>query len=423
MILGQYSFGIGDRFGRQGVALLAAFLKAKEAGIDITPVWNKSHREHSIIGTEPGDVRLEADEAVKVCGWDESYFVDADHIGLGNVEHFMHSCDFFTLDVADYIGKLDRPAAGRDRDEVDTFVRRHGELIGSLEIDGIDKPLHITEEVIRAAAAKFLLAARQAGKIFRHIKANRGGDDFVTEVSMDETDRPQTPVELLIILAVLADEGVPVQTVAPKFSGRFNKGVDYVGDVVKFAAEFEADVAVVKFAVRQFGLPANLKLSVHSGSDKFSIYGSINKAMTKFDAGVHIKTAGTTWLEELTGLAMAGGSALEIAKEIYTQTYERIDELTRPYVTVVDIDRAQLPQPAQVQRWDRDKFVSVLRHDQSCPSYNPHVRQLLHVGYKVAAEIGGRFLDALDEQSDIVEPNVTANIWDRHIAPIFMNRS
>jgi len=423
MILGKYSFGIGDRFGRQGQALLAAFLKAKEAGIDITPVWNKSHREHSIIGTEPGDVRLEADEAVKVCGWDKSYFVDADHIGLGNVEHFMEASDFFTLDVADYIGKPGPPSVGQDGNAADAFVCRHRGLVGSLEIDGIGRPLRITEDAARGAAGKFLLAARQAGKIFRHIKATRGGDDFVTEVSMDETDKPQTPVELLLILAALADEGVPVQTVAPKFSGRFNKGVDYVGDVGRFAAEFEADVAVVRFAVREFGLPVNLKLSVHSGSDKFSIYGPISKTLDKFDAGVHIKTAGTTWLEELTGLAMAGGEALEVAKEIYAQAFSKIDELTKPYATVVDIDRAQLPQPARVQRWDRGAFVSALRHDQSCPSYNPHVRQLLHVGYKVAAEMGERFLGALDKHRDVIAPNVTANIWHRHIAPIFLGRT
>ena len=93
---------------------------------------------------------------------------------------------------------------------------------------------------------------------------------------MDETDRAQSPVELLIILAAIADEGIPVQTIAPKFSGRFNKGVDYVGDVAQFEREFALDIAAIAYAVKQFGLPANLKLSVHSGSDKFSIYPAIH---------------------------------------------------------------------------------------------------------------------------------------------------
>ena len=74
---------------------------------------------------------------------------------------------------------------------------------------------------------------------------------------MDETDAPQTPVELLVILAAIADEGIPIQTIAPKFTGRFNKGVDYVGDLDKFAEEFSDDLAVLAFAVRQYGLPSN----------------------------------------------------------------------------------------------------------------------------------------------------------------------
>ena len=105
MILGKYSIGIGDRFGHQGKAQLAALTKAKEAGVDITPVWNKSNREHGIIGTRPMEVRREADQAVKACGWKAPYFVDADHIGLSNVDGFIEASDFFTLDVADYIGR------------------------------------------------------------------------------------------------------------------------------------------------------------------------------------------------------------------------------------------------------------------------------------------------------------------------------
>ncbi len=125
---------------------------------------------------------------------------------------------------------------------------------------------------------------------------------------MDETDSPQTPPELLVILAALADEKIPMQTIAPKFTGRFNKGVDYVGDLAQFEKEFQQDLAVIAFAIDKYGLPANLKLSVHSGSDKFSIYAPIRRGLAKFDAGLHIKTAGTSWLEEVIGLAEAGGA-------------------------------------------------------------------------------------------------------------------
>jgi hypothetical protein len=413
MILEKYSFGIGDRFCHQGKAQLAALMKAKEQGLSITPVWNKSHREHTIIGTQPADTRREADDAVAACGWDGPYFVDADHIGLGNVDKFIESSDFFTLDVADFI------AGTADEADVDSFVQKHKKYIGSLTIDGIEESFNITEERIRAIAGKFLLAVRQAGTIYRHIAAAKGADNFITEVSMDETDQPQTPVEMFFILAAIADEGIPAQTIAPKFTGRFNKGVDYVGDVTGFAKEFEQDLAVVALAVREFGLPENLKLSIHSGSDKFSIYGPIAEALKKFDAGLHIKTAGTTWLEELIGLAMAGGDGLSIAKEVYAEALPRFDELCGPYATVISIDTARSPTTQEVDKWDGKSFALALRHDQSCKQYNPNFRQLLHIAYKIAAEMGTRFSDALNKHEDIIAENVTENIYERHIRPVY----
>jgi hypothetical protein len=418
MILGKNSFGIGDRFCHQGRAQLAALIKAKQStktSLEITPVWNKSHREHTIIGTKPADTRKEADEAVAACGWEDAYFVDADHIGLKNVDLFIDSSDFFTLDVADFIGK---PAPESD---IEQFVKKHSKYIGSLEIAGVEQPLKIDREQVKVIAAKFLSAVKQAGGIYRHIEAAKGTRNFITEVSMDETDQPQTPMEMFFILAGLADEGIPAATIAPKFTGRFNKGVDYVGDVTKFAKEFDEDLAVVAFAIKEFGLPNDLKLSVHSGSDKFSIYGPINKALKKFNAGLHLKTAGTTWLEELTGLALAGGQGLEIAKEVYAKSLSRIDELCQPYATVIDIDRSKLPAAADVAKWDEQKFASALRHNQSCKDYNPNFRQLLHVAYKIPAEMGGRFLDALVKYEDVIAPNVTENIYERHIKPIFVD--
>lgn len=413
MILGKYSFGIGDRFCHQGKAQLSALIKAKEEGLDITPVWNKSNREHTIIGTSPADTRKEADEAVRACGWEGPYFVDADHIGLSNVDAFIESSDFFTLDVADFITQA------ADKTAVDAFLRKHKKYTGSLAIDGIEKTFNITEGQIRVITRKYLPAVQQACKIYRHVEAAKGAGSFITEVSMDETDQPQTPVELFLILAAIADEGIPAQTIAPKFTGRFNKGVDYVGDVASFAKEFEEDVAVVAFAVREFGLPKNLKLSIHSGSDKFSIYAPIGAALKKFGAGLHVKTAGTTWLEELIGLAMAGGDGLSIAKEVYTKALPRFDELCGPYATIIDINPARLPSAREVDKWDGERFASALRHDPSCRLYNPDFRQLLHVAYKIAAEMGNHFLDALDKHGDVIARSVAENIYERHIRKIF----
>jgi hypothetical protein len=342
--------------------------------------------------------------------------VDADHIRLETVDRFIAPSDFFTIDVADTIGK---PAAATD---VQALVSRHPELAGKVSIPNIDHPLDMSLAEVERVANKFLLAVQDAGKIYQHIVQTKGAANFITEVSMDETDSPQTPPELLIILAAIADEKIPIQTIAPKFTGRFNKGVDYVGDIKQFEQEFNEDLAVIAFAIKKYGLPPSLKLSVHSGSDKFSIYEAIRKALKKFNAGVHIKTAGTTWLEELIGLAEAGGDGLEIAKEIYAYSIEHVDEFCAPYASVIDIDRKALPPASVVNGWSSKQFTDALRHDQKNPSFNPSFRQLLHVSFKVAAKKGGRYLGALKKHEAIIARNVTENLFERHMKPLLLGK-
>jgi tagaturonate epimerase len=412
--LPKFSVGVGDRFAHQAKAQLQACVFAADAGVEVVPVWNKSNREHMIIGSEPSQTRLAADKAVRELGWTKPYFLDADHINLKTVSRFLGPCDFFTLDVADLIGQ---PA---DAGEVTAFVKRHPELVGTVMIPHIMEPFKTDAAFVEGVANKFLAAVQHAGMIYRFLAENKGVGRFVAEVSMDETDSPQTPVELLIILAAIADEKIPIQTIAPKFTGRFNKGVDYVGDVAQFTKEFNEDLAAIAFAVKTYGLPENLKLSVHSGSDKFSIYKSIHDAVKRFDSGVHLKTAGTTWLEELIGLAEAGGTGLEIAKEVYAEAYAHAEELCAPYATVIDIDAAQLPEPAEVNGWTSEQYTSALRHEQSNKAYNPSFRQLLHVGFKVAAKMGNRYLDALKANEEVVARNVTENLFNRHIRPVFL---
>jgi len=413
MDLAKYTFGVGDRFGRQGKAQLEAFRRARAEGLDVAPVWNKSNREHAIIGTTPADVRREADEAVRALGWTGPYHVDADHVSLKNVDPFIDASDYFTIDVADFAGIA--PPEG----EVRAFVDRHRSLSRAIEIPGIAAPLDVSIEDLAASAGRFLIAVREAGRIYRRIEAKKGAGRFIAEISMDETGAPQTPIDLLVILAAIAGEGIPAQAIAPRFPGRFNKGVDYAGDPARFASDFERDLAVVAFAIEAFKLPRTLKLSIHSGSDKFSIYEPIRRAIARAGAGIHIKTAGTTWLEEVAGLAAAGGDGLALAKEIYRRAHGRIDELCAPYATVIHIDPRRLPDPRRVEAWTASDFAGALRHDGSSAAYNPHLRQLMHVAYKVAAEMGALFLEALAKHEDAIAPRVTENILDRHMRPIF----
>jgi len=412
MILEKYTIGVGDRFAHQAAAQLQACVKLAEQGIEVIPVWNKSNREHSFIGSEPQSVYDAAKAAVDALGWERGWHVDADHINMDTVDNYLSCSDFFTIDVADFIGQTP------EGDAVAGFVKKHPELLGSVSIEGIDAPFDISREYVEEVAGKYLRAVAEAGTIYRHIEANK--DDFIAEVSMDETDAPQTPPELLIILAALADEGVHLQTIAPKFTGRFNKGVDYVGDLPQFEKEFNDDLAVIAHAIAKYGLPANLKLSVHSGSDKFSIYPIIGEAIRRTGAGVHVKTAGTTWLEELIGLAEAGGDGLGLAKEIYAKALENVDAMCEPYASVIDIDSAKLPTADEVTGWSGDQYANALRHVQEHPGFNQHFRQLLHIAFKLAAKEGARYTDLLKANADVVGKNVTENLYDRHFKRLFV---
>ena len=414
LTLEKFTLGVGDRFAQQARAQLRACMRVAEQGVTVVPVWNKSNREHLTIGSEPASTRHAADAAVQALRWRQGYHVDADHIRLETVDRFVPHADFFTIDVADWIGQPADPIG------VKVFADRHPELVGNLVIPGIERPFQTTRADVERIARAYLRAVLEAGKIYRHILQAKGEGRFITEVSMDETDRPQTPPELLVILAALADEGVPVQTIAPKFTGRFNKGVDYEGDVAQFEREFHEDLAVIAHAAKKYGLPPSLKLSVHSGSDKFSIYAPMRRGLARFNAGLHIKTAGTTWLEELIGLAEAGGDGLALAQDIYAAALEHREELCAPYASVIQIDGAKLPSAAAVRAWGSEQYVSALRHDQQNPAYNPHLRQLLHVGYKIAAKEGKRYLDCLRACEATVARNVTENLYERHLKPLFV---
>jgi hypothetical protein len=379
--LGKNSIGVGDRFAHEAAAQLRACILASQQGVSVVPVWNKSNREHNIIGSEPASVRAAADSAVHDLAWPEPYYVDADHINFDTVDRFISASDFYTIDVADSIGK---PA---DAAEIQAFIKRHPELSGELQIPGIAKASAIDAAFLEQTATKYLAAVKEAGRIYRKIEDLKGKNQFIPEVSMDETDSPQTPAELLVILTAIADED---------------------------------DVATIAFAVKNYDLPPNLKLSVHSGSDKFSIYQPMRQALQKFDAGVHLKTAGTTWLEELIGLAEAGDEGLDIAKDIYAAAYEQRDVLCAPYAAVIAIDAKKLPLPETVRSWNSQQYQNALRHVQTNVEFNGDVRQLLHVGFKVAAKLGAKYLDLLDRFAHTIGKNVTENLYDRHIKPLFI---
>lgn len=412
--MNKYSLGIGDRFGYEGVAQLEAILKAEKTfGIKISPVWNKSNREHEIIGTKPIEVKREAEEAVETLKWNGAYYIDADHINLNNVERFIPHSNFFTIDVADYI-----PHRIKEK-EVKEFLKDYKSYFGEKNIPKLKESLDLSEQKIAACANKYMFAVKKAGKVYRYISDKKGGENFITEISMDETDTAQTPAELFVILAMIHHQKIPIDTIAPKFTGYFYKGIDYVGDLANFKTQFEKALAVLSYAKDVFHLKPSLKLSIHSGSDKFSLYPIINKAIKEYKIGLHLKTAGTTWLEEVIGLSEANIESLNLVIEIYRKAFKRLDELIEPYDQVVNIQRDKIPKPEEIKKWTKEDLMNAITHDPSNPEFNKDLRQVFHISYGIAAEMGGRFYSALEDHREVISNHVTKNLFERHIKRLF----
>jgi tagaturonate epimerase len=413
MIPGKYSMGIGDRFGHQGANQLRAITEAGQKGITITPVWNKSNREHLTTGTKPEDVRTEADNTVAEAGFTKPYFVDADHINYDTVDRFIPSSDYFTIDVAAFIGKR------AEQEYISRFLSAADRYKGKLSIGGIAHPFIITSDYLADMADRYLLAAIKAGEVFRKIGKSKGNGNFIAEISLDEVTDPQRPSDLFFILMMLGMEEIALQTIAPKFSGRFNKGVDYEGDPLQFAGEFEADLLVIDRAVKEFGLPPELKLSIHSGSDKFSIYPHIGRIIRQHDKGIHIKTAGTTWIEEIIGLSLAGGEATGFVREICLEAFNKLEELCAPYKDVINVKESLLPSRDEIKSRNNIWLAESLRHIPGNNNYNPHFRQLLHVAYKLAASRIDEYFSLLERYSGTIGECVFENLYHRHISRIF----
>ena len=395
---------------------MKAILKARETGVEITPVWNKSHREHITVNSEPLSVREETDRAVKSLNYTGNYFVDADHITLEIVDQYIAVSNFFTIDVAQYIGE------SSELPEKNRFLEYVNKFQNKFDIPGISRDFDISTTSLHEIIDSFLFASKKASQVYQYIKENKS-DEFVIEISMDEVKNPQSPEELFFVLAALAFYKIPVNTIAPKFSGRFNKGIDYQGDLDTFSKEFEEDLLVLDFAKAEFDLPQDLKFSIHSGSDKFSIYPIMNRLIRKHDAGLHVKTAGTTWLEEINVIAESGEDGFEFALLIYEQALARFDEITAPYPDVLDIDISVLPKVNELRNSGRIKLGKTLRHNQEEILYNPHFRQLMHCAYKIAGEHKSEFYRLLEKYRENIETNVIENIFDKHLSKIFQSSS
>lgn len=408
----RFSIGLGDRFGREGEAQLRAVQQfTEEHDIPVTPIWNKSHREHTLTGTEPRDTLREADAAVARLGWQRPYYVDADHVTAATLGPFLPHCDYFTIDVAHLLGAPpDSEELEKARQLLEPWCHRRI-LLPSGDV------LRLESDTAAAAARCYSRALNEIEGVVECLRKERRGG-YKVEISADEVARPQSAAELFCLLVLLSARGVEIQALAPRFPGTFLKGVDYRGDLAAFEAHLRRILAVLEFARREFAWP-ELRLSVHSGSDKPSLYPILYRCAVARGHGLHLKTAGTTWLAEVEALAEAEKEAWHFVRELYRKAWQRRAELIRPYTPVVEICEARLPAPEAIASWSGKNFAAALRPSLAPPPHHEDLRQLIHISYPIAAESGDEFFQLLDHHRDRIAIRVTENLYRRHLLPLF----
>lgn len=294
----EKSFGFGDRLG---LATPGHILSAVGRGIH--PVFaQQSVRENARTGRTPFDVMDDAMWGVFQMGWREPWGADADHLKNPEVMVDFVKAGFtmFTVDPGDHVDQhadqytMETLIAKKDtfpweklKISPDSFYR---DWLGK-EIPALG--LTFDEQVLLRALSKYGRAIIHTYEMFLAVREAKGGSPFDFEVSVDETDSPTSLAEHYFIASELRRLGVKWTSLAPRFIGRFEKGVDYIGDL----SEFDQSVKAHAEIARHFG---EYKISLHSGSDKFSVYPSVNRYT---DGKLHVKTAGTSYLEALRVVA------------------------------------------------------------------------------------------------------------------------
>ena len=308
------SFGFGDRLGLATPGHITAV-----RGTKFVPVFaQQSVRENARTGRSPQQVIDDAKRAVEIAGWDAPWGADADHLKTAeDIPAFVQAgYTFFTVDPGEHV---DNEADSYPLDVLRQKVARldWGELSALyLHQDGEQAWGHFEAESLMRATVKYQRAIQHAAMMFKRLSQMRDRFDF--EVSVDETDSPTTPLEHFFIANELSRLGVRFTSLAPRFIGRFEKGVDYIGDLNALDVELAKHATVTA----HFG---TYKLSLHSGSDKFSVYPLIVK---HWGEHIHVKTAGTSYLEALRVLA---GHEPDLFLKIYSLGRECYETDRRTY--------------------------------------------------------------------------------------------
>lgn len=384
------SFGFGDRLGLATPGHLSAL---RAAGAGIAPVFaQQSVRENTRTGRTPLQVLMDAKNALDKAGWDAPWGADADHLKtLDDLSPFLDAgYTFFTVDPGAYVDSR------ADQADLPSLRQHYAEFNPQIVKPGTPEELleryrqvlipaccgQVSDQALLRAAVKYGRVIDFTALMYQRIAERKEAFDF--EVSVDETESPTTPLEHFFIAHELTRAGVRFTSLAPRFSGRFEKGVDYIGDLSALERELACHGAIRA----QFG---TYKLSLHSGSDKFSVYPLIAR---HWRARFHIKTAGTSYLE-----------ALRVLAEHEPALFGKIFELGRMrYAT----DRVSYHVSAEAERIASGLPLPALLDDF-------HAREILHVTFGSAlARYGAEIRSALRRHEDAYLEGLRQH-FERHL--------
>ena len=399
------SFGFGDRLG---LATPGHILAAKRG--NMIPVFaQQSVREMERTGRTPKDVMMAAQKSLKKAGWTQSWGADADHLKTQQdvIDLALAGFTFFTIDPSDYVTNQADWLTGMDlQDAVEAVINAGAfESIDQIEQLYFNQTVELSdqlaiscderEELFRAVV-KYGKAVDYAAQMTNWIKSQV--EDFELEISVDETDTPTSVWEHLFIALELKRRGVEVVSLAPRFVGEVEKGIDYKGDLQHFEETLHQHVAVAQHC-------GPYKISVHSGSDKFSIYPILGRVCREL---LHVKTAGTSYLEALRVLARQHPDAfLEILK--YS-------------ISRFETDRATYHISAQVENLADPIFLNVEKREEKYLDQDDG-RQVLHVAFGSVLTKGRMpndqlfnevIMETLEQHADLYEQFLEAHLG-RHI--------
>lgn len=375
------SFGFGDRLGLATPGHIAAV-----KGTKFAPIFaQQSVRENARTGRTPQQVMDDAKRAIDAAKWDSAWGADADHLKtVDDIPPFIAAgYTFFTVDPGEHVDN------GADTDSVDMLKQKVSALgwdeLSVLYLSGSGEQVwgQFEAESLMRATVKYSKAVQHAVSMFKRLSELTDAFDF--EVSVDETDSPTTPLEHFFIANELTHKGVKFTSLAPRFIGRFEKGVDYIGDLNALDVEMSKHAAVTT----HFG---TYKLSLHSGSDKFSVYPLVAK---HWGERLHVKTAGTSYLEALRVLAK---HEPDLFTKIYTLGRERYETDKKTYHVSAELDK--LPKT--------DDLPSLLE--------DFHAREVLHVTFGSAlAQYGVELKAALVKHDDAYFDGLKVH-FDKHLS-------